>query len=235
MRAVILAGGKGTRLRPYTTIIPKPLVPIGGEMPIMEAIIRKLADEGFDRVTIAVSHLSNLIMTFFGDGSKWNVRIDYSVEDTPLGTIGPLTLIPDLSEHFLLVNGDILCDIDYGAFLQYHQKKGNDVTVSVCRRDIKIDFGVIEHSDDGTIQRFFEKPNYTFQVSMGIYCLNRRIIDRLPKGVPYGFDNLMLDGIKNGSIMEAKPFEGFWLDIGRPDDYDWVNEHYEDIKALIGL
>lgn len=235
MRAIILAGGKGTRLKPYTTFIPKPLVPIGGEMSILEIVLRQLAQSGFTHVTLAVNHLSNLIMAYFGDGSRWGITIDYSLESKPLSTIGPITLIPDLPENFLVMNGDILCDLDYRAFYDFHVTSGSDVTVSSYKRDTKIDFGVLRYDSNGFIREFIEKPVHHYDVSMGIYGVRRSLIEGLAKNEPYGFDDLMLDGIKNGHRMIALPFAGFWLDIGRPDDYDYANEHYDEIKNLLGL
>ena len=235
MRAIILAGGKGTRLKPYTVTIPKPLVPIGGEMPILEIIIRQLARAGFDHITLAVNHLANLIMAFFGDGSLWNVKIDYSLEETPLSTIGPLTLIPDLPDNFLVMNGDILCNLNYSDFYNYHIHSDNDVTVSTFKRESKIDFGVLQYNDNNLVVSFIEKPTYYFEVSMGIYCLNRRVVEGLNTGMPYGFDNLMIDGIKDKSKILAKPFNGYWLDIGRPEDYENANENYEELKIRLGL
>ncbi len=235
MRAVILAGGQGTRLRPYTTIIPKPLVPIGGEMPILELVIRQLAHCGFTHITLAVNHMANLIIAFFGDGSKWGVHIDYSLEEKPLSTIGPLTLIDDLPESFIVMNGDILCDLGYRDFLNSHAGSGADVTVATYKRDMKIDFGVISYNSNNVIETFSEKPTYHFDVSMGIYGMSRHVVRSLPKGEPYGFDNLMHDGLKNGLKLAANPFDGFWLDIGRPDDYDYVNENYDTIKTRLGI
>jgi NDP-mannose synthase len=235
MRAVILAGGKGTRLKPYTTTIPKPLVPIGDEMPILEIVIRQLAMNGFKHVTLAVNHLSNLIMAFFGDGSRWNLKIDYSLEDTPLGTIGPLTLINDLPEDFLVMNGDILCNLNYKNFLEKHIENGNEITVSVFKRQSKIDFGVINYNAQNKIIEFKEKPVYNFDVSMGIYCFRRNVIEELQKGQPYGFDNLIIDGIDKNKNIIACPFNGFWLDIGRPDDYDNANENYNELKVKLGI
>lgn len=235
MRAVILAGGMGTRLKPYTTIIPKPLVPLGNEMPILEVVIRQLATHGFTRITLAVNHLANLIMAFFGDGARWGVEIDYSLEDRPLSTIGPLTLIQDLPDNFLVMNGDILCDLDYRDFFDHHVRSGHDVSVSVFKRDAKIDFGVLKYSQENRITEFIEKPVYHFDVSMGINCLSRRVVEGLPKGEPYGFDNLIIDGIRTGKKIYARPFDGFWLDIGRPDDYDRANETFPELKAKLGL
>jgi NDP-sugar pyrophosphorylase family protein len=234
MRAVILAGGKGTRLRPFTTLIPKPLVPLGGRYSILEIVIMRLAAAGFTHVTLAVNHLSNLVMAYFGDGSRWNVRIDYSHEDKPLSTIGPLTLIGDLPEHFLVMNGDILCDLDLGAFLREHQHSGAAVSVSAYTRDVKIDFGVLQH-DHGKLTAFVEKPTYTFDVSMGIYAVSRRVVERLPRGEPYGFDTLMVDGLRDGTDIRIRPFDGYWLDIGRPDDYAHADEHFDEIAARLGL
>ena len=235
MRAIILAGGKGTRLKPYTVTIPKPLVPIGGEMPILEIIIRQLAISGFDHITLAVNHLSNLIMAFFGDGSLWNIKIDYSLEESPLSTIGPLTLIPDLPDNFLVMNGDILCNLNYLNFYNYHIQADNDVTVSTFKRESKIDFGVLQYNEENLICSFTEKPTYYFDVSMGVYCLNRRVVEQLAKGEPYGFDNLMIDGIKNKNKILVKPFDGYWLDIGRPEDYENANENYDQLKIKLGL
>jgi NDP-mannose synthase len=235
MRAIILAGGMGTRLKPYTTIIPKPLVPLGNEMPILEVVIRQLAAHGFTRITLAVNHLANLIMAFFGDGERWGVKIDYSLEDRPLSTIGPLTLIPDLPEHFLVMNGDILCDLNYRDFFDHHVRHDHDVTVSVFKRDTKIDFGVLKYNDQSLITEFIEKPVYHFDVSMGINCISKKVVECLPKGEPYGFDNLIIDGIRAGQKVYARSFEGFWLDIGRPDDYDQANENFPELKAKLGL
>ena len=235
MRAIILAGGKGTRLKPYTTLIPKPLVPIGNEWPILEVIIRQLAGSGFRHITITVNHLAELIRAFFGDGSRWGVKIDYSYEESPLGTIGPLTLIKDLPENFLVMNGDILCNLNYGDFLKYHSKCRNKVTVSAFKRKVKIDFGIIDHDAAQSITGFSEKPELKFDVSMGIYGVNRAVIKALPKAEPYGFDDLMLDGIKRGARYEARVFNGFWLDIGRPEDYDYCNENFKSIKKKLGL
>jgi NDP-sugar pyrophosphorylase family protein len=235
MRAIILAGGKGTRLRPYTVALPKPLVPLGGEMPVLEILLRQLNRQGVRHVTLAVNHLANLIQAFFQDGSKWGLRIDYSLEEKPLGTIGPLALLGDLPENFLVMNGDVLCDLDLAAFYGAHCEAGNDVTVSVCRREQFVNYGVLEYDSRGVITGFVEKPRYSFDVSMGVYCINRRVIGRLKAGEAYGFDNLMLDGIREGLKMSARPFDGYWLDIGRPEDYETANENFADIKSRLGV
>ncbi|MFA7342831.1 MAG: sugar phosphate nucleotidyltransferase [Terrimicrobiaceae bacterium] len=232
MRAIILAGGKGTRLRPYTITLPKPLVPVGGEMPIIEVIIRQLAKAGFSRLTFAVNHKANLIRAYCGDGSQWGLKIDYSFEETPLSTIGPLTLIEDLPENFLVMNGDLLCDLDCRALLEHHIKNGNMVTVAAYKRSVNSDFGVLHIDGNGAVSGFEEKPVFHFDVSMGVYCINRSVISALERGVPYGFDNLMLDGIRDGMRIEAVPFSGYWLDIGRPEDYDLANQEFARLKEL---
>lgn len=235
MRAVILAGGKGTRLRPYTTLIPKPLVPLGGKVSILEVVLLQLRTAGFDHVTLAVNHLSNLIMAYFGDGGRFGLRIDYSLEEEPLSTIGPLTLIPDLPDDFLVMNGDILCDLDYGRFFADHCASGAETSVSVFRRDVKIDFGVLQFDENLRLQKFIEKPTYSFDVSMGIYCLSRRVVEALPPGRPYGFDNLMIDGIKNDADIRIAPFDGYWLDIGRPDDYEYADMNFDALAKRLNI
>jgi NDP-sugar pyrophosphorylase family protein len=145
MRAIILAGGKGTRLRPYTTLIPKPLVPLGGKYSILEIIIMQLKGSGFTHITLAVNHLSQLIMAYFGDGARLGVKLDYSLEEGELSTIGPLTLIDDLPENFIVMNGDILCDINYRNFFENHVRQSSKVSVSAFKRHVKIDFGVLRY------------------------------------------------------------------------------------------
>jgi len=235
MRAIILAGGMGTRLKPYTVTLPKPLMPLGGEMAIIEIIIRQLAASGFDHITIAVNHMAKLIMAFCEDGSRWGIKIDYSVEEISLGTIGPLTLIDDLPEHFLVMNGDILSDLDYGAFLKDHIQENHNLSVSVYSREVKIDFGVLHLNPAGDLVGFSEKPVEQFIVSMGVYGISRRIVENLQRNRPYGFDNLMVDGIQSGQNYRAVRFDGYWLDIGRPGDYDQANADFEELHAKWNL
>lgn len=235
MRAIILAGGKGTRLRPYTTLIPKPLVPLGGKYSILEIIILQLRKAGFSHITLAVNHLSHLIMAYFGDGSRFGIKLDYSIEESELSTIGPLTLISDLPDNFLVMNGDILCDLNYRQFFEQHVASGSKVSVSSFRRQVKIDFGVLRYGEDHQLSAFEEKPTYDFDVSMGIYCINKDVISALPAGKPYGFDHLMVDGLASKHPATIRPFAGYWLDIGRPDDYQYADDHFEELSTKLGL
>lgn len=226
-RAVILAGGKGTRLKPYTISLPKPLVPIG-EMPIIEIILRKLAKSGFERVTITVNHMADIIRAFCGDGSKWGISIDYSLEDKPLSTMGPLKLLSDLPDNFLIMNGDVLTDLDFDAFYQNHISAKNIFTVSAYTREQKVDYGVLETGVDDKLVNFIEKPTSTYKVSMGVYMANKEILNYIPENQFYGFDHLMLDLIKANKPAAVKVHSGYWLDIGRPDDYE---KACEDVLA----
>lgn len=235
MRAIILAGGKGTRLRPYTTLIPKPLVPLGGKYSILEIVLTQLARSGFNHITLAVNHLSHLIMAYFGDGSRFGLRLDYSLEEQELSTIGPLTLMSDLPENFLVMNGDILCDLDYRAFYTAHVQRNSHISVSAYRRQVKVDFGVLQYDASEHLTAFQEKPTFDFDVSMGIYCMHRSVIDALPRGEPYGFDHLMLDGLARGQKIQICPFHGYWLDIGRPDDYEYADQNFDTLYARLGL
>ncbi len=228
--AVILAGGKGTRLRPYTVVLPKPLMPIG-DFPIMEVVIRQLVSFNFEKITIAVNHQAELIKAFFGDGSKWGVEIAYSLETEPLGTMGPLRLIQDLPDDFLVMNGDILTDLNYGEFFDHHKSGGNLFTMSSFKREHKIDYGVLEISDENSLTAFIEKPIKTYQVSMGIYMVNKRIFQFMPESGPFGFDSLMLALLKMNETVKIKPFNGYWLDIGRPDDYMKAIEEFGQMQS----
>jgi len=218
-RAVILAGGKGTRLRPYTIVLPKPLMPIG-DYPILEIVVRQLIEHGFSHITIAVNHQAEIIKAFFGNGSKWGIRIDYSLENKPLSTMGPLTLIEDLPDDFLVMNGDLLTDLNFSEFHDYHVRRQNIFTVSSYQREQKSEYGVLEVDSSGKLYGFKEKPTVLFDVSMGIYMASKRILSIIPKDIPYGFDHLMLELIKIKQMASVKPFKGYWLDIGRPEDYE---------------
>lgn len=218
-RAIILAGGKGTRLKPYTVAIPKPLVPIG-EHPILEIIIKQLVKHNFTHITLTVNHQADIIKAFFGNGTKWNVKIDYSLEDKPLSTIGPLKLIHDLPENFLIMNGDVLTDLNFSKFYDYHKKNKNIFTISSFKREQVIDYGVLEINNNMKLNGFKEKPVVLYHVSMGVYMANKKILDIIPQNTAYGFDNLMLDLMKMDKPISVKEFSGYWLDIGRPDDYE---------------
>tara|TARA_B110000037_G_scaffold220367_2_gene288085 strand:- start:30421 stop:31137 length:717 start_codon:yes stop_codon:yes gene_type:complete len=230
-RAVILAGGKGTRLRPYTIELPKPLVPIG-DYPILEIIIRQLSRNGFDHVTITVNHQAEMIKTYFGDGSKWNIKIDYSLEEKALSTMGPLSLISDLPEHFLVMNGDILTDLNYDDFYQAHVATDNIFTISSYVREHVNLYGVLESDANNKLTDFKEKPVTRFEVSMGIYMLSKSVLEHIPHNEPYGFDHLMLDLIKAEKNASIRQFDGYWLDIGRPDDYMVAIDEFEKNKGL---
>lgn len=225
-RAVILAGGQGTRLRPYTVVLPKPLMPVC-EYPILEVVVRQLARHGFSRITMAVNHQAELIRAFFGDGDKWGVRIDYSLENEPLSTMGPLRLIPDLPGHFLVMNGDVLSDLDLRGFFEVHAREQRSFTIAASRRSQVIDYGVLHVKETGVLHGFEEKPASTYLVSMGIYAVSRRILDFIPPGVRYGFDHLMRDLLAAGEPVHVHEHRGYWRDIGRPDDYMQAVEEFE--------
>jgi len=231
-RAILLAGGKGTRLRPYTVVLPKPLMPIG-EYSILEVVVRQLARFGFDRITMAVNHQAELIKAFFGDGSKWGTFIDYSLENKPLGTMGPLRLIDDLPDHFLVMNGDILTDLDFGGFYDQHVAGNHIFTISSHRRQELIDYGVLETDALRYLVGFREKPRTDYEVSMGIYMISRSVLEFIPENRLFGFDDLMLDLIKADRKVRVKSFDGYWLDIGRPDDYIQAIEQFETMKMKL--
>lgn len=233
MHAVILAGGRGVRLRPYTTALPKPLVPIGDEYAIIEVVLRQLRHRGFTSATIAIGHLGQLIRAYCGDGTRWGLQIDYWAEDHPLGTMGPIVSNLDaVPEHFLVMNGDVLTDLPYDEVLQGHMSSGAPLTVATYDRVVKIDFGVLEIGGD-RITDFREKPTEHFSVSMGVYAASRETLRPYTPGEPLGFDELVLDLLKAGTPPRVHPFGGYWLDIGRPDDYDLANEEWDEVRPQL--
>jgi NDP-sugar pyrophosphorylase family protein len=233
MHAVILAGGKGVRLRPYTTALPKPLVPIGDSHAILEIVLEQLASYGFRSVTLAINHLGRLIKAFVGDGGRWGLTVDYVEETVPLSTVGPLFGLADrLPEHFLVMNGDVLTNLDYGELLRSHGLSGAPLTVAVAARETKIDFGVLTVEGD-RIVGFTEKPAMSYRVSMGVYGMSRRTLGPYPPGLAFGFDQLVLDLLDTGNHPASYDFDGYWLDIGRPEDYDAANRDFETLRPIL--
>jgi mannose-1-phosphate guanylyltransferase len=233
MHAVILAGGKGVRLRPYTTALPKPLVPIGDQYAILEIVLRQLANSGFTSCTIAIGHLGHIIRAYVGDGSQWGLHVSYSTEDSPLGTMGPLlTMLDRLPEHFLVMNGDILTDLDFGEVLRGHRASDAPLTIATYCRKVRIDFGVLT-TDDRQVVAFTEKPTLDYRVSMGVYGLSRSALGAYTAGLPLGFDELVLDLLADETPPAAHEFDGYWLDIGRPDDYDRANAEFATYRDLL--
>jgi len=231
--AVILAGGRGTRLRPYTTTIPKPLVPIGDESAILEIVLRQLAANGIRRVTIAIGHLGELIRAYVGSGEQWDLEVDYATEARPLGTMGPVVALLDrLPDQFLVLNGDILTDLRFSALLDAHAASDAPLTIATYRRQVEIDFGVLT-VESGRVVAFREKPSLHYEVSMGVYALSHATLESYPVGEPLGFDRLVLDLLEAGRMPAAYPVEGYWLDIGRPEDYDRANAEFAGLRSLL--
>jgi NDP-sugar pyrophosphorylase family protein len=223
--AVILAGGRGTRLRPYTLTLPKPLVPLV-DTPIVEIVIRKLANAGYQSATLAINHMGELIQAYFGGGERWGLELRYSLENEPLGTIAPLRLIDGLPDNFLVINADVLCDLDLSRFLADHVASGAIFTIGATSRDQVLDYGVLGVEGERLVS-FREKPKLSELVCMGIYAVNRRVLDYIPRAGPFGFDQLMLKLIETGESVDVKRHDGYWLDIGRPDDYERATVEFE--------
>jgi NDP-sugar pyrophosphorylase family protein len=223
---IIQAGGKGTRLRPFTSVLPKPLMPVG-DVPILEIVVRQLAYYGFNDLYVTTGHLAHLIESFFGDGSDWGVRIKYVREDRPLGTIGPVRKVPRPDGPFIVMNGDLLTDLDYRALYEYHVGGDALLTVSVYRGDVPVSLGVIDYNEERQIVGFREKPSLHFWASMGIYVFSSELWDLIPPDVCYGFDSLMADLLSQKRSVRVFPWNGLWLDIGRPEDYERAADEIE--------
>ena len=230
MQAIILAGGKGSRLKPFTTIIPKPLVPVD-DMPILEVVLRQLKSQGFKKVVLAVNHLAELVMAFFGDGRKIGLDISYSMEDSPLGTVGPLTLIDHLEENFLVMNGDLLTTVNFADMFRHHVRNRNDITIATHQKEVTVDLGVLELKKDDFV-KYIEKPTYRFEVSTGIYIFNKNIISLIPGKKKIDMPELISKAKKAGRRVKCYRKEYYWLDIGRPDDYEKANELFREKKKV---
>jgi NDP-mannose synthase len=232
-RAVVLAGGLGTRLRPYTTVLPKPLMPVG-DRPILDVIVRQLRRHGFERLTIVTGHLAQLIEAFFGSGERLGIAIDYYREDTPLGTVGALSLLEGLDDDFLVMNGDVLTDLDFGGFLETHRGSGVAATIAAHTRDVQVSLGVLQFDDgeDGDrLTGYVEKPTYHYEVSMGVYAFSPRVLPFIERGSRLDFPDLILRLLDSGEAVRAIRSESYWLDIGRHDDYETAIEEFERLRS----
>ena len=221
------------RLRPYTTVLPKPLMPVG-DRPILDVIIRQLKYQGFERLTIVTGHLAELIEAFFGAGDRHGIPIDYFREDEPLGTVGALSLIDDLDEQFLVMNGDVLTDLPFAGLLDQHAESGAAATIAAHRREVQISLGVLGFDDGADHERltgYVEKPTYDYEVSMGVYAFSRHVVDYIEPGRKLDFPDLILRLIEAGETVRARRSDDYWLDIGRHDDYETAMEEFERLRS----
>jgi NDP-sugar pyrophosphorylase family protein len=225
IQAIILAGGKGSRLQPFTKVLPKPLVPLG-EFPVAEIIIRQLKSHGFKNIVMATGHMAELIESYFGDGRRWGVNIRYVREKRPLGTAGVIQLVKDLEDHFLVINGDTLTSMDLKKFAVVHKVKKNDATIAVRERVVKTDFGVIEYDKSGLLMDYIEKPEHKSYVSIGVNMLRRKCRDLIKYNESIGMPDLMLRLKAAGEKVYCHKISDIWLDLGRPDDFTTAQEMF---------
>jgi NDP-sugar pyrophosphorylase family protein len=221
-KAVVLAGGRGTRLAPFTSVLPKPLMPVG-ERAILELVVDQLKGCGFTDVVFCVGYLSHLIRAVFENRENGDLNISYVQEKDALGTAGPLRLVEGLDDTFLVMNGDVLTDLDYGDLVRYHRERGNVLTVATHERSIKIDYGVLhlrKGRTEADIAGYQEKPEIRSTVSMGIYVLEPSVLEHVPEGTPFDFPDLVQELLRHGAPLGAYRFDGLWFDIGRREDYE---------------
>jgi NDP-mannose synthase len=232
MKTVILAGGKGTRLAPYTTIFPKPLVPIG-DRPILEVIIRQLVRQGLGDILLSVGHLGELIEAYFQNGHRNipGLKLEYFRETHPLGTAGSLSMIPGLDETFLVMNGDILTTLNYQTLIEHHRQQRAALTIAMHRKDVPIDLGVLETDARGDLTSYKEKPLYSFEVSMGIYVYEPQVLRYMPKGQYLDFPDLVRLLLEKGEKISGFHSQDYWLDIGRREDYELAQLEFSSRSA----
>ncbi|MFN2237363.1 MAG: sugar phosphate nucleotidyltransferase [Anaerolineales bacterium] len=232
MKAVILAGGRGTRLAPYTKILPKPLLPIG-EMPILEIMLRQMKRSGINDVILTVGHQAQLLQLFFQNGEDLGMQISYSFEEQPLGTAGPLSLVQELNNTFLVTNGDVLTTMELNQLIDYHKNSGAAATIAMHTRQVKVDLGVLQLNGSNEIENYIEKPTYDFQVSMGIYVFEPQVLQYIPYNQYLDFPDLILKLLKDNQKVVGYPYNGYWQDLGRPDDYEQAVDEFEEMRSKI--
>jgi NDP-mannose synthase len=231
MRAIILAGGKGSRLLPYTTILPKPLMPIG-EQPIVEILLRQLRHYGYNRITLALGHLAHLVQAVLGNGEKLGTRIDYSIEDVPLGTSGPISMVKDLNDTFLVLNGDVLTDMNFADLLTFHRQNKSVLTIASHRRRVDIDYGVI-HRNGFNVVRYEEKPVINYEVSMGIYVFEPSVLHHISRASYLDFPDLVRMLLEKEEKVSSYPYDGIWYDLGRVADFQQAQDLLGTLKKSI--
>lgn len=229
MRAVILAGGKGTRLAPYTKILPKPLMPIG-DMPILEIILRQMQRAGVDEATLTVGHMAELFRLFFQSGERVGLTINYSFEEEPLGTAGPLALIAGLDQPFLVSNGDVLTNLNLRDLIAFHRSQGGMATIAMHHRRVHVDLGVLELDGAHRICGYIEKPSYDYMVSMGIYVFEPQVLNYIPQQRYLDFPDLVQLLLDDGQKVIGYPFDGYWQDLGRVDDYEQAAHDFDALR-----
>ena len=233
MKAVILAGGKGTRLAPYTTIFPKPLMPVDG-MPILEVIIRQLAHFRIKEMVFAVSQPSELLLSaYFGNGMRYGVKIHYSKEEKPLGTAGPLSIISHLPETFLVMNGDILTTLNYQKLIRYHRHHKGIVTIAMSQKKVPLELGIMDFNRTHQLTRYIEKPILSYSVSMGIYVFEKKVLRWISSQKYLDFPELIQKLIKQKEKVVCYPSDDFWLDIGRHEDYEEAQKKFQEMKKKL--
>ena len=231
-RAVVLAGGEGTRLLPYTAVIPKPLMPVG-DRPVLDIVIRQLRAAGFGPVTIATGYLAELIEAFFRDGTNYGIAIDYHREQTPLGTAGAIACLTGLDAPFLVMNGDVITDLDYRDLMKTHVASGATATIATIKRDVQVSLGVLHFADPHQPDRltsYEEKPHFEFEASMGVYAFSPRALEFMTPDEHLEFPDLIRRLMDAGETVCAYRSECYWLDIGRHDDYEQALNEFERMR-----
>lgn len=231
MRAVVLAGGRGTRLRPFTASFPKPLVPVG-DRPVLELLINGLASRGICDITLSLGHMAELVQAYFHHRRKrlQHLTLRYVVEVEPTGTAGSLALVEGLDDTFLVMNGDLVTDLDFHGLVEFHKQQGAVMTIATQRRHVTIDLGVLEFDDSARITNYLEKPTHSYYVSMGVYVYEPAVLKYIEPGEYLDFPNLVQRVVGDGQRVCAYRTDCLWLDIGRPDDYALAQEMIADHK-----
>jgi NDP-sugar pyrophosphorylase family protein len=219
VKAVVLAGGRGRRLAPYTTILPKPLMPVG-ERSILEIVVDQLENAGVVDIRFSVGYLSHLIRAVFDSRPAGDAEITYVAEKDALGTAAPLKLMDDLDDTFIVMNGDVLTTLDFGDIVRHHREQGNALTIATHNRSIKIDYGILTIDVTHRVRAFEEKPEVVSAVSMGIYVMEPEVLEHIPEGRHFDFPDLVAVLLEENITIGAYRSDDLWFDIGRPEDYE---------------
>lgn len=234
-QAVVLAGGKGTRLQPFTHILPKPLLPVE-QRPILDIVLTQLARQGCSKATLAIGHLGHLIEIYCDGAQRWSLEIEYFRESSPLGTVGALAQIESLpATPFIVMNGDVLSDVSFPALLKSHVDSGAELTIASFSRTTRDELGIIDADWSGRLLAYHEKPEHRYLVSMGIYVFEPSAVKLIPRDAAMDLPNLVQALLERGRHVHAYAHDGYWLDLGRPDDFALANQDFDAIRPRLGI
>jgi NDP-mannose synthase len=235
MKAVLMVGGKGTRLRPYSYVMPKPMVPVG-KYPVLELAVRQLKKNGFDEAIFSLGYMGHIIRNHFQSGEKFGIKITYSEEKEPLGTAGHLSLVrSQLKDTFLVMNGDILAAVNFKDLIERHKKSGAIVTAVLQKQRNTLEYGVVNTDENGMVLAYIEKPTQEHNATIGMYIMEPGVLDYIDDGKRLDMPDLITKLVNAKRKVNSYQLEGTWLHLSKPGDVEKANDRWKEIVKELNI